>query len=161
MRDSWRGVQTIGYSGSPDLGNGYSHRQAYRTESYQYATPHTKAGTPFGTWSGQNYDPEKKTGKKPKKGKKWFLFSSNKNSVKKSKSGKENQGFEYSSTTLPLMRSVSSGDVYAESNSLRPRIKSDTDKEIGADLLTSDRWGIDMVDSGICWSCSHNYSPKL
>lgn len=118
--------------------------------------PNKKLGTPFGTWSGQNYDPEKKKGRKNKKGKKWFMFSSNKNSMKKSKSGKENQGFEYSSSTLPLMRSVSSGNVYADtSNSLRRRIKSDTDNEPGTNLLTDNKWGLDMVDSGSAQICCH------
>ncbi|XP_053384483.1 epidermal growth factor receptor kinase substrate 8-like isoform X2 [Mercenaria mercenaria] len=149
IRDSWRDVQTIGYSGFPEFGNSYSHRQAYRSESNQYAKPNSKSGTPFGTWSGNNFDPDTKTGRKNKKGKKWFMFSSSKNSMKKSKSGKENKGFDYSSSTLPLMRSVSSGNMYAESsNSLRRNMKSSTDADFSANILANDRQGIDMVDSG-------------
>lgn len=70
--------------------------------------------------------------------------------MKKSKGGKENRGFEYSSSTLPLMRSVSNGNVYAESsNSLRPSVKNGLEADITTNMLTNGQQGFDMVDTGI------------
>ena len=110
-----------------------------------------KGGNQFGTWSAGNIFGTDNKGttasRKGKKGKKWFKFgfTGNKSAMKKVKAEKEN--LEYNSTTLPLPKSASVGNLY--SNSLRRRNKSEADIEPARDWPLERNSGVDMVDIGI------------
>ena len=98
---SVRNVQALGLD-YPDYAEPAGMKSgSYTMEGQKGGKSYGKGGNMFGTWSGRQLN---KSG--PKKGKKWYKFNFSKNSVRKSKSlGKENDGFSYSSSTLPLTKS--------------------------------------------------------
>lgn len=145
---------TIGYSTVPDL---YYTDYAYgdnfwngtNTTGRKSPKGKGKGGNQYGTWSGGGlFDTDGKgtTASRKGKKKKWFKFgfTGNKNTMKKVKAEKEN--LEYSSTTLPLPKSASLGNLYT--SSLRRRNKSEADVESARDWPLERNDGIDMVDIG-------------
>jgi len=141
----------IDYPGGLNSALPYGYPGSYHTEHRSRKLAPGKGGNNyFGTWSGSAFNPQLGVGKKEKKNKRWFSFATNKNTLKKSKSGKLNTSSEYDSSTMPLTktRSSSTGNLYT-SSSLKRRSGSEVGLDRGGDWSTDPSWGQDEPDSGI------------
>lgn len=145
-KGSVRSLRTIENMGSPNYSaNDIDRYNFYDVESQTMGGKTKKQNVNnFGTWSGRNTD-----SKKGKKGKKWYKLGFSKSSTTKSKGGSENEGFQYSSNTLPAISKVSSASSNNYPSLSRRWNSSDNDTDLKADWSIHQALLNDGIDSGI------------